>query len=690
MVDIVRPVFGEVWASSGEKLAPEATKIQSGWVQEMMPYQYENFLVNRQDVVITYLLQKGVAEWDVGQEYIGNKSTVMYMGALYVAATTSTGILPTNTTAWRRISTISSADGVISIMGGGTGASTAANARVNLGLGTMSTQNANLVDIAGGSINATPIGATTRSTGAFTSVNATGNITASSFTGPSTGDVTGNASSATILQTARTIGLSGGVTGTPTSFNGSSNIVIPITAVDATSLTGTASISTTGNAATATALQTPRTITLSGAATATPTTFNGGSNITIPVTALNATNLTTGDVPEARMSLNAVTKTSATGSAKIPAGSTAQRDVSPTLGAQRFNTTTGLQEYWNGSAWVSFTGVALDSLVENYPTIRPTLNLDFVNSDMVDPRVTFTRTSTATYHDAKGVLQTVPANVPRIDYDPMTGECKGLLIEEQRVRLNFVSAAPTVAESITVTAVAHTVSFYGNGSIALSGAHTETVSGTGASPTRTTLTFTPTSGTLTITPSGSVQHLQVEAGAFATSVILGEGSQVTRDADNASMTGENFSGWYRQDAFTLTADVSPIGGVDSHAVSISDSFDQRALALQWCNGLGTLTKNVETFLDSTSYSPAGSRPDATSGSRLKLAGSFAVGGVASNSVDGDILVGTLVIPGMPEHSALRFGKNASDLSLTAWTGHIRRVSGYPIALDPSQLQTITT
>jgi len=44
-----------------------------------------------------------------------------------------------------------------------------------------------------------------------------------------TGTLTGNASTATTLQTARTIALSGDVTGTATSFNGSANISIPVT-----------------------------------------------------------------------------------------------------------------------------------------------------------------------------------------------------------------------------------------------------------------------------------------------------------------------------------------------------------------------------------------------------------------------------------------------------------------------------
>ena len=47
-----------------------------------------------------------------------------------------------------------------------------------------------------------------------------------------TGSITGNASSATKLATARTINVSGGVTGTATSFNGTANISIPVTSID--------------------------------------------------------------------------------------------------------------------------------------------------------------------------------------------------------------------------------------------------------------------------------------------------------------------------------------------------------------------------------------------------------------------------------------------------------------------------
>lgn len=139
MADLVRPEYGTPWASEGEIVAPTQDKVELGWVQEMMPFQWENYLQNRQDSAITYLLQKGIPEYSNTQEYIAQKSAVLYMGAVYIATQTVTGVLPTVTASWKRISPILNANGTVSVTGGGTGATTAEQARTNLGLGSAST-----------------------------------------------------------------------------------------------------------------------------------------------------------------------------------------------------------------------------------------------------------------------------------------------------------------------------------------------------------------------------------------------------------------------------------------------------------------------------------------------------------------------------------------------------------------------
>ncbi|CAO3453845.1 hypothetical protein [Azospirillum argentinense] len=62
-----------------------------------------------------------------------------------------------------------------------------------------------------------------------------------------------------------------------------------------------------------------------------------------------------------------------------------------------------------------------------------TVDFDFTVEAPLDPRLTFTRSgSRATRVNAAGLIETVPDNVPRFDYDPITRVCLGLLIEETR------------------------------------------------------------------------------------------------------------------------------------------------------------------------------------------------------------------------------------------------------------------
>ena len=72
---------------------------------------------------------------------------------------------------------------------------------------------------------------------------------------------------------------------------------------------------------------------------------------------------------------------------------------------------------------------------DDYPTIEPSLRLDFANARALDPRITFTRASTATYVGRDGLIKTAGEDEARFDHDPTTGESLGLLIEESRTNL---------------------------------------------------------------------------------------------------------------------------------------------------------------------------------------------------------------------------------------------------------------
>lgn len=100
------------------------------------------------------------------------------------------------------------------------------------------------------------------------------------------------------------------------------------------------------------------------------------------------------------------------------------------------------------------------TISSKYPSIKPSLLLDFANTKSIDPRIIFSRASTATYFDNTGLMKTAAANVGRINHDPVTGACKGFLIEEQRTNLltyseQFDNAAWAKTRS-TITANAAT------------------------------------------------------------------------------------------------------------------------------------------------------------------------------------------------------------------------------------------
>lgn len=69
------------------------------------------------------------------------------------------------------------------VVAGGTGATSASGARTNLGLGTLATQANTAVDIDGGSIDGTPIGAATPAAGNFTDTTIAGQLSATGLGG---------------------------------------------------------------------------------------------------------------------------------------------------------------------------------------------------------------------------------------------------------------------------------------------------------------------------------------------------------------------------------------------------------------------------------------------------------------------------------------------------------------------------
>ena len=74
-------------------------------------------------------------------------------------------------------------------------------------------------------------------------------------------------------------------------------------------------------------------------------------------------------------------------------------------------------------------------LSDDYPSVEPSLKLNFAGSRSLDPCITFTRSSVGTYVGRDGLIKTAGNNEPRFDHDPETLESLGLLIEEEKTNL---------------------------------------------------------------------------------------------------------------------------------------------------------------------------------------------------------------------------------------------------------------
>ena len=410
----------------------------------------------------------------------------------------------------------------------------------------------------------------------------------------------------------------------------------------------------------------------------------------------------------------------------------------------------------------------------DYPICRPSLDLDFTQ-ERLDPRITFSRGSIGTRVNRNRLIETVSANQPRFDYDPVTGECRGLLIEESRtnsllysqdftttwspsaasISSNVITAPDgnTTADKLVENTSFSSFKFVVQGVGSLSGTYTlsaffkagERYSGYlqlfGAGGNATTGfnlrtgTISGGVGTNTITPYGNgwyristsatfsgsaaiyivlynsngitnytgdgtsglyIWGAQVEAGAFPTSYIPTIASTVTRSADLASMTGTNFSSWYNQSEGTLYASIN---NITTRSSTTYDAFVSLAGTDVNKNVMRIYTQTASGgggqnyFFGAVSYSPDGSYVvnsfDSYVGGAQRIGKAilaykkdnfaFTVNGLTpTRDVSGDIPTC---------NQLLIFGASRFQL---APSGYISRLTYYPRALKPNQLQTLTS
>jgi hypothetical protein len=175
--------------------------------------------------------------------------------------------------------------------------------------------------------------------------------------------------------------------------------------------------------------------------------------------------------------------------------------------------------------------------------------------------------------------------------------------------------------------------------------------------------------------------------AFASSYIPTAASQVTRNADAASMTGVNFSSWYRQDQGTLYAEflrpVAPAAlnmvaqiqrdGTNRHTIFFTTSGPGNIRGLTSVND--AVQADVFTGVLTSTLTPS----RAAYGYQVNNFIAAANGTLSPADTSGT------VPDALDQIWFGRTGAAGGHLN-----GHIRKVAYYPVKLGSSQLQALTS
>lgn len=182
--------------------------------------------------------------------------------------------------------------------------------------------------------------------------------------------------------------------------------------------------------------------------------------------------------------------------------------------------------------------------------------------------------------------------------------------------------------------------------------------------------------------------LQTEQGAsFPTSYIPTVASQVTRSADSASMTGTNFSSWYKQGEGTLF---------------VTDTMFNTASKFTTVAGLmgGTANNNRRILLfrnwagafDQFEMYNSGNQVSFSVPRSVGIEHKVAVAYQTNNtalSFDGQTAL-TDTVCTIPVVDRLEFGSNLATSFSTSYVGTIKKLAYYPARLTDAQLQALTS
>ena len=247
----------------------------------------------------------------------------------------------------------------------------------------------------------------------------------------------------------------------------------------------------------------------------------------------------TGFVTIPAAAFGGVQRTSTTGSAIIPAGSTGQRDASPSAGFFRFNSTAGSFEGYNGTVWGSVGGATPAGVsgsvqinngasglgsVTNFKWDSANTELDVPGDISLDDGGTFTTTiqtvtatanRTISFPNATGTVALVAGSNQQVTYNNAGAQAGGNLGYNATTGVfGYVSGTGTITQA-TNKATGVTLNSP-SGQITLNGA---------ALAADTTVSFTLTNSSITANDVLILNHLSAgTAGSYLLNAQAGAGS----------------------------------------------------------------------------------------------------------------------------------------------------------------------
>jgi len=177
---------------------------------------------------------------------------------------------------------------------------------------------------------------------------------------------------------------------------------------------------------------------------------------------------------------------------------------------------------------------------------------------------------------------------------------------------------------------------------------------------------------------------QIEAGTFPTSVIPTFGVALARSADNASMTGTNFSSWFNQSEGTFVVEaVAGPAGTNRRLIVASDGTVANRTSLIFTTG--NAAQGFTTVASATSGTV--SSGSIAAGTSYKLAFAFKASDFAL-SVSGAAAVAS-ASGSLAALTSMQIGAQVGG-AVDFINGTIKSIRYYPTRLSNAQLQALST